>query len=86
MLPDPDPSDEDEDAIPGDDETYVDETSSAEDFSTISSPSKYFVFFAFFVIVPVGAGVYFYGGGRERVQAWRGRKGKGYERMEMGRA
>lgn len=52
-----------------------------EEYATISSPSKYLIFFAAFVILPVGAGVYFYGGGKERmkmeveqIQAGKGKK------------
>lgn len=39
-----------------------------EDYSTLSSPSMYFAFFAIFVVLPVGAYVYFYRGGREKLQ------------------
>ncbi|WWC63505.1 uncharacterized protein I303_106108 [Kwoniella dejecticola CBS 10117] len=53
-----------------------------EAYPTLSSPSKYLIFFAFFIIVPVGAGVYFYGGGKERVAKWRDTKGKGYAKVE----
>ncbi|OWT38278.1 peptidyl-prolyl cis-trans isomerase B [Cryptococcus neoformans Bt1] len=58
-----------------------------EEYATISSPSKYFIFFAAFVILPVGAGVYFYGGGKERMKKWKWnglgqRKGKKYQKVE----
>jgi hypothetical protein len=61
---------------------YLEEPESS--YPTLSSPSKYFYLFLFFVIGPVGAGVYFHGGGRERVKRWR--RGKDYEKLEMGRA
>lgn len=54
------------------------------EYKAPSSPSKYLVLFAVFVIAPVGAGVYFYGGGKERVKRWQGKRG--YEKIEMGRA
>ncbi|KAK4686443.1 hypothetical protein P7C73_g3692, partial [Tremellales sp. Uapishka_1] len=70
---------------PIDGEVGEDETeSSPESYSTLSSPFKYFLFLTCFVVAPVGAGVFFYGGGKERVRRWR--LGKGYEKMEMGRA
>ncbi|KAL0247356.1 peptidyl-prolyl cis-trans isomerase B [Cryptococcus tetragattii IND107] len=58
-----------------------------EEYATISSPSKYLIFFAAFVILPVGAGVYFYGGGKERMKKWkwnrfRQGKGKKYQKVE----
>lgn len=62
-----------------DDGTEYAETQTDEEYATISSPSKYFWFFVFFVIAPVAAGVYFYGGGREKVNKWRG--GKSYEKL-----
>ncbi|WVF67480.1 hypothetical protein IAT40_002236 [Kwoniella sp. CBS 6097] len=55
-------------------------------YPTLSSPSKYLIFLVFFVVCPVGAGVYFYGGGKERVKAWKGRGRKGYEKVEHSRA
>jgi hypothetical protein len=61
---------------------------SAEDvdatFSTLSSPSKYFALLAIFVLVPVGAAVYFFGGGKERVRRYRTGKGRGYSKMDLG--
>jgi len=60
------------------DDTTLDETN-----PTISSPLKYVVLFLFFMIIPVGAWVYFYGGGKERIRRMRNVKGKGYERVEM---
>ncbi|WVQ72034.1 hypothetical protein IAR50_001578 [Cryptococcus sp. DSM 104548] len=53
----------------------------AEDneYATIASPGKYFILLVLFVVAPVGAGVYFYGGGKERFRAWRG---QGYEKVE----
>ncbi|RXK36943.1 hypothetical protein M231_05776 [Tremella mesenterica] len=56
-----------------------------ESYPTLSSPTKYLAFFVFFVILPTGAGVYYYGGGKERVRRWR-RGSKGYEKIEMSRA
>lgn len=58
-----------------------------EEYATISSPSKYLIFFAAFVILPVGAGVYFYGGKKERMKKWkwnrfRQGKGKKYQKVE----
>lgn len=58
-----------------------------EAYATISSPGKYFILFAAFVILPVGAGVYFYGGGKERMKKWKWnglgqRKGKKYQKVE----
>lgn len=47
-----------------DNEDYEDN----EDYSTLSSPSMYCAFFAIFVVLPVGAYVYFYRGGREKLQ------------------
>jgi hypothetical protein len=40
----------------------------------------------FFVVFPVGAWVYFYGGGKQRVQRWNAGRGKGYEKVDLGRA
>ena len=62
---------------------YIEDPVSA--YPSTSSASKYFLFFLFFVVGPVGAGVYLYGGGKERIRRWT-QKGKGYERVEMGRA
>jgi hypothetical protein len=45
----------------------------------------YFLFMVFFVVLPVGAWVFFYGGGKEKVKKWRGVKGKGYEKVDLGR-
>jgi hypothetical protein len=55
-----------------------------EEYKTISSPFKYFAFFAIFIILPVAIGVYFYGGGREKVNKWRA-KGS-YEKIQMSHA
>jgi hypothetical protein len=55
-----------------------------ETYSTLASPSKYFFFLAFFVVCPVGAWVFFYGGGKEKVRKWKA--GKGYEKMDLGKA
>jgi len=60
---------------------YLEES---ESYPTLSSPSKYFILLLFFIAGPVGAGVYFYGGGKERVRRWSG-KGKGYEKVDLGR-
>ncbi|WVQ95146.1 hypothetical protein IAU59_002240 [Kwoniella sp. CBS 9459] len=69
-----------EQADDDDDESLLGGTS----YPTLSSPSKYLIFLVFFVICPVGAGVYFYGGGKERMRAWKSRKG--YEKVEHSRA
>lgn len=66
------------------DEAITDEALNAEDemdeeYKTISSPIKIFAFFAVFVVLPVGAYVYFYKGGRERVRRWR--EERGYEML-----
>ncbi|GFZ50786.1 hypothetical protein JCM24511_08544 [Saitozyma sp. JCM 24511] len=91
MLPNPDPSDlgldESESSsvdMDMEDTAYLgsESVSSEYEFKTISSPVKYAAFFLLFVIVPVGAGVYFFGGGKERMKRWKGRKGKGYEKVE----
>lgn len=58
----------------------MDET---EQYATISSPTKIFAFFAFFVVLPVGAYVYFYKGGREKVRDWR--ESRGYAKVGAGR-
>ena len=42
-----------------------------EEYTTLSDPTKYALFFMAFVILPVGLYVYFYRGGRERMQRWR---------------
>jgi hypothetical protein len=54
-----------------------------EQYKTISSPTKIFAFFAFFVVLPVGAYVYFYKGGREKVREWR--ESRGYAKVGAGR-
>jgi hypothetical protein len=85
MLPNPDPSDLGLDESPSVDAAYLGSESvsgSEYEFKTISSPIKYAAFFLLFVIVPVGAGVYFFGGGKERMKRWKGKKGKGYEKVE----
>jgi hypothetical protein len=48
-------------------------------YPTLASPSKYFFFLAFFVVCPVGAWVFFYGGGKERMRRWKATRG--YEKM-----
>lgn len=53
-----------------------------EQYKTISSPTKIFAFFAFFVVLPVGAYVYFYKGGREKMRHWR--ETRGYARVGAG--
>jgi hypothetical protein len=90
MLPNPDPSDLGLDESPVVDMDMEDAANlgsesvsgSEYEFRTISSPVKYAAFFLVFVIVPVGAGVYFFGGGKERMKRWKGRKGRGYEKVE----
>lgn len=54
-------------------------------YPTLSSPLKYFLALVFFVVCPVGAWVYFYGGGKERVKRWNATRGKGYEKVDLGR-
>ena len=59
----------------------TEQVDSESPYKTIASPSKYLLLLLFFVVGPVGAGVYFYGGGKERVTRWRSGKGKGYEKV-----
>ncbi|WVQ79708.1 hypothetical protein IAT38_001808 [Cryptococcus sp. DSM 104549] len=93
-LPTPSPftqeSDDDEDAEIDDDTPAKGddaEGDSAEiddldtEYPTLSSPTKYFIFLVFFIVLPVGAGVFFYGGGKERWRKWRA--SKGYEKVEV---
>lgn len=54
-----------------------------ETYKTISSPSKMLVFLVFFVVLPVGAYVYFYRGGKEKVMQWR--ESRGYAPVGAGR-
>lgn len=54
-------------------------------YPTLSSPIKYFLAMLLFVVFPVGAWVYFYGGGKQRVQKWNASRGKGYEKVDLGR-
>lgn len=68
-------------------ELNTDNHDDEEDYATISSPSKYLIFFAAFVILPVSAGVYFYGGGKEKMKKWkwnrfRPGKGKKYQKVQ----
>jgi hypothetical protein len=55
-----------------------------ETYPTLSSPSKYFFFLAFFVVCPVGAWVFFYGGGKEKVRRWKA--SRGYAKVDLGKA
>ena len=64
---------------------YVQDLETPE-YQAIGSPFKWFLLIAIFVVLPVGAGVYFFGGGKERMKRYRVTKGKGYERVEMTRA
>ena len=54
-------------------------------YPTLSSPIKYFLAMLLFVVFPVGAWVYFYGGGKQRVQKWNASRSKGYEKVDLGR-
>ncbi|WOO83258.1 uncharacterized protein LOC62_05G006785 [Vanrija pseudolonga] len=58
----------------------TDSKTDSEEYSTLSSPLKYFAFLAIFVVAPVGAYLYFYRGGRQRVKAWL--NSKDYEKLE----
>lgn len=58
--------------------------SELETYHTLSSPSRYFFFLAFFVVCPVGAWVFFYGGGKEKVRRWKA--SKGYAKVGLGKA
>lgn len=49
-----------------------------EEYSTISSPWKYFALLAIFVVLPVGAYTYYYRGGRESLERMRK---VGYEKV-----
>lgn len=40
-----------------------------EDYATLSNPWKYLAFLVLFVVAPVGAYVYFYRGGREKLRS-----------------
>jgi len=55
-----------------DTESLLDED---EEYSTLSSPSKYFALLTFFVVIPVAAYVYYYKGGKEKVKMWAVRRG-----------
>jgi len=55
-----------------------------EVYPTLASPTKYFLFLAIFVVCPVGAFVFFYGGGKERFRKWKATRG--YEKMDLGKA
>jgi len=55
-----------------------------EVYPTLASPTKYFLFLAIFVVCPVGAWVFFYGGGKERFRRWKATKS--YEKMDLGKA
>lgn len=50
-------------------------------YPTLSSPFKYFAFLALFVVLPVGAYVYFYRGGREKLRQRINDWGAPYERL-----
>ena len=74
--PDYNAADDLEDApskIETEDETEIVDSESLEydeEYSTLSSPLKYFAFLTFFLVIPVGAYVYYYKGGKERVRTW----------------
>ncbi|WWC90562.1 uncharacterized protein L201_005498 [Kwoniella dendrophila CBS 6074] len=72
------------------DETELEGEDESEEYPTLSSPLKYGIFLVFFIVLPVGAGVYFYGGGKEKLRRLRSNsksKGKGgiYEKIESER-
>lgn len=46
----------------------LDSEEDKEDYSTLSNPWKYLAFLVLFVVAPVGAYVYFYRGGREKLR------------------
>nr|XP_019044906.1 peptidyl-prolyl cis-trans isomerase B [Kwoniella bestiolae CBS 10118]OCF23836.1 peptidyl-prolyl cis-trans isomerase B [Kwoniella bestiolae CBS 10118] len=54
------------------------------EYTTLSSPLKYFLLLVGFMVIPVGLGVYFYGGGKERLSKVKAKKG-GYEKVESER-
>ncbi|KAK6910871.1 hypothetical protein L486_05112 [Kwoniella mangroviensis CBS 10435] len=56
-----------------------------ESYPTLSSPLKYFILLVGFMVIPVGLGVYFYGGGKERLAKLKSKKNKGYEKVESER-
>ncbi|WRT68611.1 uncharacterized protein IL334_005589 [Kwoniella shivajii] len=58
----------------------LDEPEFLQSYPTLSSPFKYFIFLSFFVVLPVGAGVYFYGGGKEKFRKWK--SNKGYQKVQ----
>ena len=79
-------ADEDLEDVPAKTETETDTDMEAgslldddEEYSTLSSPSKYFALLTFFVVIPVGAYVYYYKGGKEKVKSWR--QNSGYSRV-----
>jgi hypothetical protein len=53
-------------------------------YPTLASPLSYFLLISIFVVCPVGAWVFFYGGGKERFRRWRATKA--YEKMDHGKA
>ncbi|KAK8854611.1 peptidyl-prolyl cis-trans isomerase B [Kwoniella newhampshirensis] len=68
------------DMIAASEEYDLDDPDFPTSYPTLSSPIMYLVFLLFFVVVPVGAGVYFYGGKGAMIKKWRA-KTKGYEKV-----
>lgn len=68
---------EDEEAISTTSTDLEQELDLELDYKTISDPTKYAMFFVLFVFVPSSVGWYFYGGGRNKVRAWRSGSGSG---------
>ncbi|RSH81698.1 Peptidyl-prolyl cis-trans isomerase B [Apiotrichum porosum] len=60
-----DPEAADDDVVPSIDSAAE---AAVESYPTISKPSNYLIFFAVFVVAPVGVYVYFRKGGKEKVQ------------------
>jgi hypothetical protein len=52
---------------------------SEEEYENLSHPLRYFLLLLVFVVVPVGAYVYFYKGGKQRIALMMGRND--YEKM-----
>lgn len=58
----------DKEILEGMHDTPVELESEEEDYSNLSNPWKYLAFLVLFVVAPVGAYVYFYRGGREKLR------------------
>jgi hypothetical protein len=79
----PQQEEEEELATPAKIDSVIEEFDT-EVYPTLASPTKYFLFLAIFVVCPVGAFVFFYGGGKERFRKWKATRG--YEKMDLGKA